>query len=66
MTFFAAVAFALIPTIIGLYMVTASDAPLRAHLVPVILSVALIVNILCVLFWGKARLEKDPKAFSDE
>ena len=31
-----------------------------------ILGVALIVDILCVLFWAKAKRDQDRNAFNDE
>ena len=66
LTFFAAIGFLLIVTIPTVYAMTPDDASLQLTLTPAILGVALIVDIVCVLIWAKAKLARDPKAFQDE
>ena len=58
--------FSLIAIIPIVYLMTPNDAKLAIALTPAILGVALIVDILCVLFWAKAKLAHDPNAFKDE
>ena len=66
LTFFAAIGFSLIGIIPIVYWMTPNDAKLAIALTPAILGVALIVDILCVLIWAKAKLAQDPNAFKDE
>ena len=66
LTFFAAIGFFLLLTIPIVYLMTPNEAELAMALPSSILGVALIVDILCVLFWAKAKLAQDPNAFKDE
>ena len=66
LTFFAAIGFLLILAIPTAQYLVSDNDPALVGAVPSILALALIVDIICVLLWAKAKLKQDPKAFQDE
>ncbi|MYB50835.1 MAG: hypothetical protein F4X77_01360 [Acidobacteriia bacterium] len=67
MTFFAATGFTLLALIPILYWAAGNaDMSSSRGIALVATCVALIVNIVCVLFWAKAKIAQDPHAFDDE
>ena len=66
LTFFAAMGFLLIGLIPVLYAMTPDKPTLELAVPLALVCLALPVDIVCVLFWAKAKLAKDPNAFKDE
>ena len=66
MTFFAAMGFILVFLIPSVYWLTPDNATLIVALPAIVVAAALPIDILCVLFWAKAKIAKDPHAFDDE
>lgn len=66
MTFFTLVAIIMSSSLMGFYFMTPDEVPLWSGIVMSALAIGLSVDCCCVLFWAKAKLAKDPKAFQDE
>ena len=58
--------FILVFLIPSIYALTPDNASLEVALPAVFVSIALPVDIVCVLLWAKAKLASDPSAFKDE
>ena len=65
MTFFALVATGILGTITALYFAAEDTVSMGSAIIMSSLALALPVDCVCVLQWGKARLAKDPNAFTD-
>lgn len=66
LTFFAAMGFVLVGLIPALYAMTPDDPPLSLAIPLGLVCAALPVDIICVLFWAKAKIAQDSNAFKDE
>ena len=66
LTFFAAIGFLLIVIIPILYGMTPNNPTIGLSIALSLVCLALPVDIVCVLFWAKAKLKQDPNAFQDE
>ena len=65
MTFFAWVAAGILGSITTLYFAAEDIVSTQSAIIMSVLALALAVDCVCVLQWGKARLAKDPTAFTD-
>ena len=65
MTFFAWVAAGILGSIAMLYFAAEDPVSTGSTIIMSVLALVLAVDCVCVLQWGKARLAKDPKAFTD-
>lgn len=66
LTFFAAMGFLLLGLIPALYALTPDDPSLALAVPLSLVCLALPIDILCVLFWAKAKIRQDPHAFDGE
>ena len=64
--FFAAMGFLLMAWIPLSIWGVSDKSSLYVSLVPLVLSIGVIVDLICVLIWAIHKINKDPTAFQDE